>query len=184
MEYESQKTEYSARQEWEREKAITKANERIGNILSQVWQRLKGGIAPEDLEKVQKEIHVVFRPTSDPRTRVWVDAFYHSPDFRNEDTHLRSFQIRLVPPEAYPKYQWIVNQSVQGDGVQYAPAFLEYDEMRKDALEREGTIRPELHGLQDPTIQEMEKTAQLLEECWQLFTSGDTNAIYWWGGQA
>jgi hypothetical protein len=172
MGHEDPKIEYGGAETHDEEEAMARANETIGGVLSQVWQHVREDLAPQDFEKFHGKVHMAFRPASDT-TRVWVDAVDHNPEGRNEDTHLRSFRVRLVPPEATPKWEWIVNESVRGSGVAYAPASLEHDSRQPNARE-----------VQDPTIVEIQRAAAVIEECWRLFTSGDKDAVYCWGDKA
>jgi hypothetical protein len=179
MGFETHTTEYGTREARDDEEAMARANERIGSVLSQVWQSLRGDLAPQDSARIQGNLHLAFRPTSDT-TRVWVDAVDHNAAVRNEDTHLKSFRIRLVPPEALPKWEWIVNESIRGSGVAYTPAFLEHDRRQENACERGAHTRTDLREVRDPTIAEVQRAARVLEECWRLFSSGDKDAIYYW----
>jgi predicted nuclease with RNAse H fold len=140
-------------------------------------------MAQGDSQKLGNGIHLVFRPQSEPRLRVWVDAFDHEAKFRNEDSELRSFRIRLVPPEVFPTSVWIVNESVHGERTKYTPSFLEYAPRGTEDPGQEQRVNPRIAGLQDPGLTDMEKTAQILEECWQLYSAGDIDAVHFWGAK-
>src|SRR5437773_278525 len=98
MGHEDPTIEYGRTETHDEEEAMARANEKIGDVLSQVWQHVREDVAPQDFEKFRGKVHMAFRPPADT-TRVWVDAVDHNPEVRNEDTHLRSFRVRLVPPE-------------------------------------------------------------------------------------
>jgi hypothetical protein len=177
---ESKSPEYS---NLEQEEAMARVTEKLGRVLAQIWEGVSEGEAQADLTKVKKELHIVFRPVSEARTRVWVDAFDHAPQVRDTGTHLRSFRLRLIRPEAFPRWEWIVNESVRGEATSYTAALFDY-ESRRDSPPASGTAgQQNFHGLQDPTLAVMEQAGQIVDECWNLYNSGDTDSIFYWGGK-
>jgi hypothetical protein len=125
-------------------------------------------------------MHVVFRPPSDAQTRVWVDAVDYHPESRSEDTHLRSFRIRFVPPQVFPTSEWIVNESAAGEGERYSRFSLGLSDQENEAIEKRGDASAEIEKLRDPTLPDLERTAQVVEECWERFSAGDTSAMQYW----
>ncbi|HXQ26824.1 MAG TPA: hypothetical protein VN822_10485 [Candidatus Acidoferrales bacterium] len=161
---------------------MAKANEAIGGRLSQVLQRLAEDLAPQDRARFRDDVHLVFRPTSD-FSRVWVDAVDYNPTVSDEGTLLRAFRIKLVPPDSAPKWEWILNESKHGAGVAYTPFFLDYDHTEPGDGGGDASPQDRSDGLHDPTVSEIQRAAQVLEECWRLFCSGENDAIYCWAGQ-
>ena len=114
---------------------------------------------------------------------MWIDAFDLQPKDRDEDTHLKSFHVRFVPGGGQASKEWILNESYQESNSRYISMSLEHDRRTTASSQRADVTDGELLGPHDPTVADVQKTADLLEECWQLYTSGDHHAIYWWGGK-
>jgi hypothetical protein len=183
MGFESPQSESFEHSSVEQEQAMERVTEKLGRVLAEIWEDIRKGTPPEDMTKVKEQLHIVFRPVAEARTRLWVDAFDHAPKTLDEETHVRSFRVRLIPLDASPRWEWIVNESGRGDAPSYTAVLFDY-ERRRDPSPVPGTRgQQNLHGLQDPTLAVMEQASQIVEECWKLYTSGDTDSIFCWGGR-
>jgi hypothetical protein len=157
-----QETEY-------RETAIKEQVRKIGELLSSIIDSAPSQASEEEKAHVAKATTLLFKLE---KWRVWVSKTEYRPEKRNEDTLLRAFRIQLCSPNKDAKSDWIINESVDGDGVKYEPCTFEYDKSKA-----EGDTYPNEANVEDPSIEDMKMTCKILQESWQLFEEGQHDRI-------
>src|SRR5271157_2432612 len=153
----------------EREAAIAEQVRRTGELLSNIIYSAPSCATEEEKEHIAKASTLLFKLN---KWRVWVNKTEYHPEKRTEDTLLRAFRVQLRSPDADAKSDWIINESVEGNGVKYEPCLFEYDKSKA-----EGDTYPDEAKVKDPSVEDMKMTCKILEESWQLFETGQHDRI-------
>jgi len=161
-------------QEQKHEEELSDATDRVGKALVTTFESIRGRLSRGELLSFDDSRRFTFFRGLE---HVLVEVTDYRSKSRTEDELLRAFRIRLGSSGWDSEWEWIVNESVEGNGVKFEPIILEHQETREFLTKHFGIERPDLARNGDPTVKEMEKVAEIIQDCSHRFASGERGAI-------
>jgi len=167
-----------SRLEQEEEEERSRAAEKIGEAFVEAMENVRAHLPRWELLSFDDARCFYFFKTPE---RVSIEVTNYKPESRTERELLRSFRIRSgLSSGGGLQSEWIVNELAEENAVRFEPIILEHQDTQQFLRELQGEQyeeRSDLDHLVDPTVDEMEKAAAIIEECSRRFASGDMESI-------